>query len=428
MYLSKLTRYRSRLAGWLILLSAIFYLLAIFVPSVGHWLPAISAWGAVALCWPILSRSSHQQAGTLFLIGAALLAWGAVSGVHPDVMRAFTRNLPLLTMFVAVSFLSLTNPTEADMDQPQGRKGFWSTVLSCHLLGAVINLSIIFVVGDRLSRSGKLTEQQVRVLMRGFCSGAYWSPFFVAAGVAMTYAPGALWQHTVISGLMLVVPMLLVTFWEVNRTGIQEFSGYPLRKDSLVMPVILATVVLVCHHLFSNVSILTLISLTAPVGAMVFMRERPRPKALLFYVENKLSNVSSQFALFLAAGVFSTGIAVMIQAYPAIFSFHATSFTPTLFMGVSAIMILIGLVGVHPVVSVSLVSPFLQPLTDNFDQLAFLYLSVWGTATAVSPLSGVGLAMISRYQATSRSILKSNSVYMVLMWLAAGAVNWLLYR
>ncbi|MFM2482886.1 hypothetical protein [Celerinatantimonas sp. YJH-8] len=427
MQISKLTRYRSRLAGWLILLSAVLYLLSILIPGVSPWLGSIAAWGAVVFCWPILGRSAHQQSGILFLIGSGLLAWGALKGCSVDLMVALTRNLPLLMMFVAVSFLSLTNPTEADLDQPQGKKGFWSTILSCHVLGAVINLSIIFVVGDRLARNDKLTERQVQVLMRGFCSGAYWSPFFIASGVAMTYAPGAQWQHTVIAGLILVLPMLLFSYWELSRQGLEQFTGYPLRKDSLVMPIIMAVAVLGIHTLYPTISILTLISMGAPIGAVIFMKQRPRRKVILHYIENRLSNVSSQFSLFLAAGVFSTGISVLIQSYPTIFAFHASSFTPMLFWIVSALMILIGLVGVHPVVSVSLVSPFLQPLTQNYDQLAFLYLSVWGTATAVSPLSGVGLAMISRYQASSRSILRGQWHYMLVMWFLAGAVNWALY-
>lgn len=379
------------------------------------------------MCWPALTRSSKQQSSILFGLGVLLLGWGALVGGPVALKEAATRNLPLLTMFVAVSFLSLTNPSEEDKSQPTGRKGFWSTLGASHLLGAVINLSIVFVVGDRLSRGGKLSERQTQVIMRGFCSGAYWSPFFVASGVAMTYSPGAQWQHTIIPGLLMAVAMALITFWEVSLGKIEEFKGYPLRMDSLIMPIVLATIVLVCHHLFTRVHILTLISIVAPIGAVFFMKVRPRVQALSSYINGRLSNVSSQFALFLAAGVFSSGVGSLLQAYPSMVAFHASSLTPLVFLLVSGVMILISLIGVHPVVSISLMAPLLTPLGASADQLAFLFLSVWGTGTASSPLSGVGLAMISRYQATSRSVLKLNFRYMIILWLIATGVDWVLF-
>lgn len=425
--LSKFATVRSRLAGWLILLTAVFYLLAKFSILSEYW-SMFAAWGAVIFCWPVLSRSSHRQSGALLALGGVMLVWGVIHGSHIDLYQAFSRNLPLLTMFVAVSFLSLTNPAQEDQKQPEGKKGFWSTLLSCHLLGAIINLSIVFVVGDRLCRKGIVKDSQVQVIMRGFCSGAYWSPFFVATGVAMTYAPGAEWQHTVIPGLLLVLPMAILTFYEVSRFKIGEFKGYPIRRDSLFMPVFLAVAVLVIHHYLTHLNILTLISLIAPLGALIFMTGRPRCTTLLNYVETRLSNVASQFALFLAAGVFSSGIAVVLHTYPSLLAFHATGFTSTIFLIASGAMILVALIGVHPVVSISLVSPLLMPVSVNPNQLAFLFLSVWGTATACSPLSGVGLAMTSRYQVSSRSVLKLNWKYMIGMWLIAGGVNWFVFK
>lgn len=417
---------QNKAAGWLILLTAIFYLCASFLPLGSLW-AGLCAWSAVVMCWPALTRSSKQQSSILFGIGVLLLIWAQLVGGPVILKEAATRNLPLLTMFVAVSFLSLTNPSEEDKSQPTGRKGFWSTLGACHLLGSVINLSIVFVVGDRLARGGKLSQRQTQVIMRGFCSGAYWSPFFVASGVAMTYSPGAQWQHTMIPGVLMAVAMALITFWEVKRGDIEAFKGYPLKVDSLIMPIVLATIVMVCHHLFTGIHILTLISIVAPIGAVFFMPVRPRVQALSYYINGRLSNVASQFALFLAAGVFSTGIGCLIQVYPSMVAFHASSLTPLVFLVVSGGMILISLIGVHPVVSISLMAPLLAPLGASANQLAFLFLSVWGTGTASSPLSGVGLAMISRYQATSRSILKLNFRYMILLWLIATGVDWALF-
>ncbi|WP_052074589.1 hypothetical protein [Shewanella mangrovi] len=417
---------RTRIAGWFVCATAISYLLAIAL-DVSLLLPAIISWLAVAFCWPSLGKSAHKQAAILFSCGVLMLLWGAIKGTDVGLFSAISRNLPLLTMFTAVSFLALTNPEAVDTSQPMGKRGFWSTILSCHLLGAVINLSVIFVVGDRLQRKAPLTRGQVVVLMRGFCSGGYWSPFFIAFGVAMTYANGAQWTHTMVPGLILALLMAVFTYYEMRRYRINGFRGYPLKRDSLVMPLILAVIVLVLHYVYPAVHILTIISIAAPIAALLFLNGRPRKQVLVNYIERRLPSVASQFALFLAAGVFSSGVAALIASYPELFQFNIAHISPWVFWGASLIMILVGLIGVHPLVSVSLASPLLLPIAQDLNQLAFLYLSVWGTATAVSPLSGVGLAMVSRYQANSIGILRDNWRYLLFMWFCAGALNWIIF-
>lgn len=412
------------IVGWLILMSAMTYLASQWLP-ISPIIPALFSWFSVALFWTALGRSAQRQTAILLIIGIALIIWALALGAEPDWVKLAARNMPLLSMFVAVSLLSLANPTEEAKQLPTGRSGFWSTLLSSHILGAVINLSIVFVVGDRLMRNGRLSDNQIQVLMRSFCAAAFWSPFFVATGVALTYAPGAEWKQAFTPGLLMVIPMMLINYRDTQMAKFSEFEGYPLRKDSLIMPLVLAIGVLVAHSIYPEISILTIITLLAPLGALIFMKGRSRRKTLLSYVNEKQANVSSQFALFLAAGVFSTGISTLISCYPELMQLHVASFSPLLFLVCSAAMIGLALVGIHPVVTVAIASPFLIPLGANPNQLAFLFLAVWGIATASSPLSGVGLAMISRYQATPKQIFKLQWHYMILMWLSAGIINWL---
>jgi hypothetical protein len=153
------------------------------------------------------------------------------------------------------------------------------------------------------------------------------------------------------------------------------------------------------------------------------MRGRPRLQTLNDFIDNKVMSVSSQFALFLAAGVFSTGIKSIIKVYPAVFTITSASFSPALFAVTSAVMIAIGIIGMHPVVSIAIVSPLLLPLEPNHSQLGFLFLTSWAVSTACSPLSGVGLALVSRFQASPRMILQSNYHYAIAMWATACLLN-----
>ena len=414
--------FRTALGGWLIAATALVYLLSLMTGR-GGIVSAILAWTAVYVCWPGMARSAQGQALTLLLSGLALICWAALAGTSAPWQSALTRNLPLLTMFVAVSFLSLTNPTDTETGLQRGRKGILTTMLTCHLLGSVINLSIVFVVADRLSRATRLTEAQVQTIMRSFCAAAFWSPFFVAIGVALTYAPGARWLKSMAPGLLLTLPVFAITYRDAVRNAKDDFHGYPLSRESLIMPICLAVAVLIGHGLAPQLSILTLISLLAPLGAWLFMKEPPRLHKTQVFIQQRLANIASQFALFLTAGIFSAGIAALIASYPDYLTLHFTRFSPLLFMALSAAMIFVALLGVHPLVSIALLSPFLTPLGADPNQLAFMFLFVWGVSTASSPLSGVGLAMVGRYQVRSRDIVRLNWHYLVMMWGLAGLIN-----
>jgi hypothetical protein len=418
---------RTALTGYFILFSAISYLLGLAV-KLPVAVPALCAWLAVALALPCIGRSARKQTAILFGLGLLMICWAQLQGTAINWDMALGGNLPMLTMFVAVSFLSLANPQQSKTVLERGKKGILSNLLTCHLLGAVINISIVFVVGDRLSENRKITPAQALTMMRGFTAAAFWSPFFVATGVALTYAPGAQWLKTLLPGMILTLPFLLYTFWDAWRRDGELFEGYPLRVESLIMPLLLAAAVLCGHWLLPELKVLTLISLLAPLGALLFMHERPRLQQLACYIQQRLANISSQFALFLAAGVFSAGLVALIASYPEALHFSFSHLTPLIFMACSGGMILAALIGVHPIVSIALVSPFLLPLQADPNQLAFLFLSVWGTATGTSPLSGVGLAMTGRYHVSSGTILKSNYRFLVFFWLVTGLLNWLWFR
>jgi hypothetical protein len=197
--------------------------------------------------------------------------------------------------------------------------------------------------------------------------------------------------------------------------------------ESLAVPVFLAIVVIGVHHFWPDVSIMHLICVVSPIGALIFMKGRPRIITLRDFVDRGITSVSSQFSLFLAAGVFSAGIKSITYVYPALFSLDDSSLTPLLFAMVSGAMIIIGILGVHPIVSIAIVSPLLLPLNPDHSQLGFLFLTSWAVSTGSSPLSGVGLALISRYRASSREIIRSNWHYAVVMWAIASALNILFF-
>lgn len=408
--------------GWVVLGTLIFYLLSVPVSFLLP-LPTLLAWMVPILTWHTLAQNARRQALLLVVIGLVALVFSACNGVFLNWMDIFAINLPLLAMFVAVSFLTLTNPATEDPFLPEGKAAVVSTAVGTHLLGAVINLSVLFVFGDRLKRNGALRKEQLVVLGRTFTAAAWWSPFFVATGVALTYAPEMHWKKTLVPGAIMSIIGVCYTIVEVCFFRKKKFFGYPLKKESLAVPLFLAAIVILVHYQWHQVSVLLLICILAPLGTFVFMKGRPRVATIRDFVANKISSVSSPFALFLAAGVFSSGIKSITYVYPGLFSFDNMELSPMVFAILAGIMIIVGIIGVHPVVSIAVVSPLLLPLDPDHSQLGFLFLTSWAISTCSSPLSGVGLVLVSRFNAPPKLIIKDNFLYAIVMWAIATQLN-----
>jgi hypothetical protein len=412
--------------GLIIVGTLVFYLISVVLPF-SLVVPTLLSWLVPLLTWRTLGKNAFQQALLLLLTGFVAICFSASQGVFLGWKHILAANLPLLAMFVAIAFLTLANKAIEDPHLPKGSSAVVTTAFGTHLLGAVINLSVLFVFGDRLQKNGTLTREQMIILARSFCAAAWWSPFFIATGVALTYAPGMSWRETLVPGAIMSGVAMAYSIAEVLLFRKTEFSGYPLRFESLTVPSFLAAVVICVHYLWPDVSILHLICVVSPVGAFIFMKGRPRIATLHNFIDNRIASVNSQFALFLAAGVFSTGIKSITHVYPALFSLEGSAFTPLLFVGVLGVMIIIGIMGVHPIVSIAIVSPLLLPLKPDPSQLGFLFLSSWAISTGSSPLSGVGLALVSRYQASPRGIIQSNWHYALVMWAIASLINFFFF-
>lgn len=412
----------QRYTGWFILATLLLFLISSITSSL-FIAVAILAWLVVIVEWNRLSAASRNQGYFLLIVGISALVFSAWHGVFLGWGKILTQNLQLLPMFIAVSFLALTNPAVEDDSLPKGKQAMVTTAVGTNLLGAVINLSILFVFGDRLQRNNTLTSAQTIVLARSFCAAAWWSPFFIAAGVALTYAPDMQYYRTLLPGLVMCGIAICYSIGEVVFIRRSEFTGYPVRKESLAVPLLLAVAVIIGHHFFPDVSMILLICLISPPAAILLMRNRPRVANLHDFISNRIISTVSQFVLFLAAGVFSVGITSVIHVYPEIFTFAGQTFSHWLFALVSAVLIGLGLIGVHPLVGISIVSPLLLPLHPDHSRLGFLFLTSWAISTGSSPLSGVGLVLTGRYHVSPRSILLNNVHYVVAMWLIANLVN-----
>lgn len=376
-------------------------------------------WAAGLLLAVRLGRLQRVQTVVMLIAGGLGLVYGATAGGRPDWLEALAGNQALLAMLASVSFLRLiSRPTvERGEHDPQGREALWRTLLGVHLFGAVINLSAVMILGDRQSRRAPMTPLQASVLSRGFAMAAYWSPFFAAMGIALSHAPGASLPVLSLVGLPLAATGLLLSAWQLgHRPGVSGFIGYPMHFGALWIPGLLAVLVLSAHSLVPGVPVLTVIcgaSLLLVTIVLALRDPGAAGRRLAGHVVDGLPTMSGELALFLAAGVLAAGIGTVVDAVGwslALDRFGATEAGAMLVM-----MVLLSIVGVHPVISIATAQGLLAPLSPDPNLLGITYLMAWGTGVSISPFSGMHLAMQGRFGVDAHGFLRWNGSFTVLM-------------
>ncbi|MDG4549911.1 MAG: hypothetical protein P9F19_17750 [Candidatus Contendobacter sp.] len=429
MRLGPLASGRDRLAGVLLAL-----MIAASVAPGMSLLPAgLLGWTAALLLSDRLGRRQRIQSGWLIGLGGAGIAWGAAHGAPLDLTRILAGNQGLVSLLAAVSFLRLVTRPEAaqsDAPPPRGRKALWRTLIGVHLFGAVINLSTVVILGDRMTTRGRLGKRRALALSRGFAAAAFWSPFFSAMAAALTYAPGARLGIVVLAGL----PMAIFSLWLTARDLDPEnprrgapFVGYPMRFNALWIPGLLVTLVLVAHALIPRWSILAIITLSAPlltVGILLARRGRGAWPPLREHVEQGLAGTVNELALFLAAGVLAAGLTSLTHSLGHWLPFD--HFGPLQASLLLAAMVGLATFGVHPVITIAACAVWLAPLHPEPNLLAITLLMAWGIGVPANPLSGLHLMMQGRYGIDGYAFLRWNASY-VLKCLGMGGLLLYLY-
>lgn len=393
------------------------------------WPAAILAWLAgVLLCLTLPPRATKVVV-LLFAAGCGVWALAWHQGAGFDWRRALGINQGLIALLTGVHFLRLVALPPADSTErlPRGQSAFLRTWLGLHGLGAIINLSIVFLVGDRLQRHQALTPLSLMLLTRAFSTAAFWSPFFAAFAAALAYAPDASVGTIMLVGMPLAVLGFGLSIFEFRRQSdvdLSQFQGYPLHLDALLVPLLLVAFVLSGRMALPEVPIILLIACGAWLITMGLLLKRCGGPAAMgamhAYVQTKLPQMSAELLLFLAAGWFGSGLTAWFGVLP------VTGVLQT-FSGTSASILLCGMVGlavcgVHPVISIAMVGAWVAPMDVSHTLLAIMFLMSWAIGVCVSPFSGMNLALQGRYEVTGWQLFRWNKAYALKMLIVSALV------
>ena len=343
-----------------------------------------------------------------------------------DIVAALTKNSTLLALLIGVSFLKLiTNMASDNEVSAIGEKSFIHTLVGMHFFSSVINLSALFIVADRIARN-RLSDIQVRLLTRSFSSAAFWSPFFAAMGVALTYAPGASLGSLIWYGLPLACTALLITWLSFKRLDGEHqstFYGYPVKLRDVWVPGSLVAIVLIVHHLLPEVSVLVIVALSSvllTVAVLVNQGWRCVRKSISNHVSSYLPSMSGEMTLFISAGIFSFGIVQYVNTVNVSMVFFELE--SMLVIAVLFCIVVMSVIGIHPIISISLFGAFIPVETINMNIIGVTYLAGWAIGVVISPLSGMNLSISSRYAVSGFRIFRLNLPYAMIMMLITSLV------
>lgn len=405
---------RNALAAWLYLAVVILVVAVVWLPGYPAWMTGVIAWAACLLLLPRLPRQQLVMVLVLAGIGAVGIAWSMARGASGLIEMALTQNVPLAGMLIAVSFLQLIAvSSEADAEPLEsGRGALFKTMIGVHLFGAVINFSAVAIFADRLSARTKLTMEQAMGLSQAFIVGAAWSPFYGAMAAALTFAPEARLTQLIFWGIPVAIAGITVTWFTLTserHRGGRDFVGYPLHLEALWVPAVLAVSVLAIHEWQPRWSVLAIIAAMASLVTVLTLLARSGAGAgatLLRHVHNRLPAMNGELTLFLAAGILSAGMTGAIDVLDLALPF--SSFGALEASLVLIVMNLCAWIGLHPIILVSVLGPWIMPLQPDQTLLAMVFLMCWGVGLTACPMSNTMLAMAGRYGLPFGELLKMN--------------------
>ena len=421
---------RRPLAGILILAMILITIINSFVTiSISFnplWLAGIAGWLAALLLFPDTPRILKVQVGILILIGLGLIFYSSSQGISIDLNSIISGNTGLLAMIAAVGFLKLVviPDTATQRPLPVGKSSYLQTLIGLNLSASIINISAPIMIADRIHHQRPLQRFTSQSFTRVFCGVASWSPFFGAMAVVLTYVSDAQLSWIIVAGLPFTIAGFVVVYAEARLRypeQVNDFVGYPMQISSLKVPALLVLSVVIAAWLLADTPVLVVIASCALLVTVVTLLFRTTInwtlRHLIDYIANGLPRMVNELTLFLAAGVLAAGMSAMIingaLANPFVV-FDALTASKLL-----GIIMILGAIGIHPVILITSFTPLMLALDPDPNLLAVTYLFAWNLGTCSSPLSGTHLVFQGRYGLPSWKAAIWNWPYAVVMWLIA---------
>ncbi|WP_303578752.1 hypothetical protein [Amphritea sp. 1_MG-2023] len=413
----------AKISGCIVLTMCLLTLLTIAFPVGLAGLATLLCWLYITIEMPRLKPKQRKQILILLSIGiaAAVLAWS--QGAALSTQALFGEHLKLAMLLTSISFIGMASQVGSEVSKP-GLRSFITTLLGMHFFSSVANFSSVIIVGDQLKQKQGIDQLSQWVLSRGFGMAVLWSPFLSLLPLVLEQVPGVDLTQVYPFAITLAVIGLSLSIIEARvrtATALQRFSGYPLKAETLALPIVLITLILLLSWQMPQlpmVFLVSLLSIIVPIALMTVMSNvRSTSRRVSLHVSEKLSESRAEISLFMSAGVLAAGVKACIGV-----GLISLPFTQTDASVASLVLLMIvGLayLGIHQLALVAIFAGLLADITVTPNLMAVAYVLGTSLAMSGSTFSGLNFIMKSRFNVTDGEIIRHQLPYNLVM-LTAG--------
>ncbi len=201
--------------GYSLAIGAFLSVLALPFPTL-YPIAGLLLWGFAISSFRLLAHRSLIQSMALIGVGLASLSYSLLEGASVPLYQLINSNTQLLAMLAAVSFLSLiATPSKRSKKRvlPVGKKGLISTLASGHFFSAIINVSALLIIAEKLNESRKIDTRAASMLTINFAMCALWSPFFAAMAYTLSLVPNMKMLAVMSVGAPMGLISLAMLYW-----------------------------------------------------------------------------------------------------------------------------------------------------------------------------------------------------------------------
>lgn len=390
---------------------------------------------AVALIGTLLVATKRTRNIALLLTGigvAAAVLSIILFDMRLEVPQLGRFNQDLVAMLASGAFIRgvLTFSDAPAQAKLRGRPAVLRTAVVTSFVSSVLNMVSIGIIGDRLERKGRLSMNNAALLAQSYAVAALWSPFWTITALVVVYFPSvSLLPQGSVGIVFAIVLLLFISFWNASRRSPEELEehGYSLQPRMLFLPIALIVIVLGGHFLLPDTPVprlVTLASLAVPlVFGLVRLGVRTTAGRFARVVTHGLTSSANESSLFIAAGIFTVGGSMLFAHLP----FNLSSITPTVLSAwlLAVAIVLLAMVGVHPIVSISIASAMMLLVPGGETLYAAAIAWGWCIAAPIGPLAGTIIYISQRYQLRDRSLIAANVPFAIIAIVLAFPAIWL---
>lgn len=266
-----------------------------------------------------------------------------------------------------------------------------SMLLVSHFLGAVLATGVLAVMAPTVPRDAAASERMnaAESALLGLGLAIVWSPFFVAMGIVTSLSPGVREWQLIACGVLVGVLGLTLAYRQIDGHGlgglwVASRAILPILGISIALAVVIVAVTFVTG--WSN---LKAVVLSVPLLTALALWRRPAAAWVLVGTRTLagLSAVGEEIVLVVSAMFFGQAVLATPEITATLAGAWLVGYPSGLYLaGAGAAMVCGALVGVHPLVTASVLLPLLHTLPTGASDLAIALavLAGWGSAVIVS--------------------------------------------